>query len=76
MASPFFCGYAGLNEHKQIHQKLVRKITDFQKQFEEGNATVTIDLMNFLRDWLIDHIKGTDRLYVSALKVADSRPQS
>ena len=69
-------GYAGLNEHKQIHQKLVKKVTDFQKQFETGNATVTIDLMNFLRDWLIDHIKGTDRLYVSSLKVADGKRQS
>jgi methyl-accepting chemotaxis protein len=69
-------GYARLSEHKQTHQKLVQKVTDFQRQFEAGNATVTIELMNFLRDWLIDHIQGTDRLYVSALKGAESKGRS
>lgn len=64
--------YSKLGEHKKIHQKLVSKVVDFQKQFEAGNATVSMDLMNFLSDWLINHIKGTDRLYVPDLKASSS----
>ncbi len=61
-------GYAKLNEHKRVHEKLVKEVLDFQRQFEAGSATVTLDLMTFLSDWLINHIKGVDRQYVATLK--------
>ncbi|MDR3629970.1 MAG: bacteriohemerythrin [Desulfocapsaceae bacterium] len=61
-------GYAHLDEHKRIHAKLVQQVLDFKKQFESGSATVSMDLMNFLSDWLVNHIKGIDRKYVSLLK--------
>jgi hemerythrin-like metal-binding protein len=61
-------GYSKLNEHKRVHEKLVKEVLDFQRQFEGGSATVTLDLMTFLSDWLINHIKGVDRQYVPTLK--------
>jgi len=61
-------GYDKLDEHKRIHEKLVNEVLDFQRQFKSGNATVSLDLMNFLSDWLINHIKGVDRKYVPLLK--------
>ena len=61
-------GYDKLDEHKRIHEKLVKEVVDFQRQFKSGNATVSMDLMNFLSDWLINHIKGVDRKYVPLLK--------
>lgn len=61
-------GYPQLEEHKNIHKKLVQQVVDFQHEFEQGTATVTLDLMRFLSDWLVNHIKGDDRKYVPALK--------
>jgi hemerythrin-like metal-binding protein len=61
-------GYAKLNEHKRVHEKLVKEVLAFQQKFQEGSATVTLDLMTFLSDWLINHIKGVDRQYVATLK--------
>jgi hemerythrin len=42
-------------------------VVAFQRQFESGSVTITLDLMNFLSDWLINHIKGVDRRYVPTL---------
>ncbi len=60
--------YPQLENHKRLHEKLVAQVVEFQRQFESGSATVTLDLMNFLSDWLINHIKGVDRQYVPTLK--------
>ena len=61
-------GYPQLENHKRLHEKLVAQVVDFQRQFEAGSVTVTLDLMNFLSDWLVNHIKGVDRQYVPLLK--------
>ena len=61
-------GYPQLENHKRLHEKLVAQVVDFQRQFESGSVTVTLDLMNFLSDWLVNHIKGVDRQYVPLLK--------
>jgi hemerythrin-like metal-binding protein len=61
-------GYAETAQHIKIHKDLVEKVVEFQKQFEEGQASVTIDLMEFLSDWLKNHIMVTDRAYAPFLK--------
>ena len=59
--------YQHLDAHKREHEKLVAEVVAFQRQFESGSVTITLDLMNFLSDWLINHIKGVDRRYVPTL---------
>lgn len=66
-------GYEKLDDHKVIHRKMVNQVKEYKDQFESGTATVTMDLMNFLSDWLIKHIKGIDRQYVSTVKRASKR---
>jgi methyl-accepting chemotaxis protein/hemerythrin len=56
-------GYPDTDAHKKIHAELVAKVIDFQKQVEDGTADVSLELMEFLKDWLIKHIKGTDQKY-------------
>lgn len=55
--------YPDYDSHIQIHKELVGKVVDFQKKFSAGEATVSLDLLEFLKDWLIGHIKGVDRKY-------------
>jgi methyl-accepting chemotaxis protein len=64
-------GYTDLNGHRQLHAKLVDQVLDFQKRFDSGDATVSMDLMTFLRDWLLDHIDKVDRKYVPLLQAAE-----
>ncbi|HFC98467.1 MAG TPA: bacteriohemerythrin [Thermosulfurimonas dismutans] len=49
--------------HKEIHRKLTAKVLDFKEKFEKGEATLSYDLLNFLKDWLVNHIGKTDRKY-------------
>lgn len=60
--------YTGANEHIAEHQIFVKKVKTFQKDMEQGKISVTFQLMNFLRSWLIEHINGTDRKYISLFK--------
>ncbi len=60
--------YEGNDAHKEIHKKLVAQVVDFQTQFESGKKDISLELMEFLKDWLIEHIKGTDKKYSSFLQ--------
>ncbi len=60
--------YSEQASHKEIHQKLVSQVLDFQKKFKENKKDISLDLMEFLKDWLLDHIKKTDMKYSSFLQ--------
>jgi hemerythrin-like metal-binding protein len=55
--------YPDIAAHKELHKKLVGQVLDFQEKMRSGKSTVSIDLMNFLKDWLVNHIKGSDKKY-------------
>lgn len=48
--------------HQKQHEKLKEDVLDFQKKFEMG-IEVDIELMNFLRKWLKDHIMLSDKKF-------------
>lgn len=56
-------GYPLYATHKQEHAALTTKLNDFKQKFTIGQAGLSVQLMNFLKDWLINHIKGTDMKY-------------
>lgn len=49
--------------HKKQHKELTDQVLAVQKKYEAGEKVLTIDVMNFLRDWLHDHIVGSDKLF-------------
>lgn len=55
--------YPGYSAHKAEHEKFVAKVVDFQKDFDSGKAVMTLEVMSFLKDWLVKHILGTDKKY-------------
>jgi len=56
-------GYPETALHKKEHKDFVKQVTDFKKGFDEGSLMVSLEIMKFLQDWLIKHIKGTDKKY-------------
>lgn len=58
-------GYPETAHHKKEHDTFIEKVTDFKDKFESRNLFLTIDVMNFLSDWLKNHIMGTDKKYSS-----------
>ena len=61
-------GYPESEGHKKAHKALVEKVVAFQRDFQDGKAGLSMDLMDFLCDWLREHIKKTDMAYVPHLK--------
>ncbi|QSV46363.1 bacteriohemerythrin [Geobacter benzoatilyticus] len=55
--------YPELSAHQKEHSALVTQVLDLQKQFQEGKAVLTQNVMTFLRDWLSKHIQGDDKKY-------------
>jgi len=58
--------YVGAIKHKAEHAELTKQAVDLKKRFD-GGAVLTLEVMNFLRDWLNTHIMGSDKKYSSAL---------
>lgn len=55
--------YPGLAEHKIKHRDLIKQVEDYASRFDRGEITLNLHLMNFLRDWLTNHIQKTDHEY-------------
>lgn len=60
--------YPEYDKHKEQHSLFVNKVQDFIERHESGKMLLTIEVTNFLKDWLIKHINGTDRQYVEFFK--------
>ena len=57
--------YPKSDAHKTLHKNFVDKVLDFKNKYESGNAALSIEIINFLKDWLINHINGSDKEYSS-----------
>jgi hemerythrin-like metal-binding protein len=60
-------GYPELAAHKAAHDALTKKVLQFQADFQDGHVVITTQLFQFLKDWLVKHIQGTDIRYAPFL---------
>lgn len=61
----FFDTYNYFDAAKHIaeHNSFVEKVITFSDDFNNGSVTISYDVMNFLRDWLINHIQESDKQF-------------
>ncbi|OHD60498.1 MAG: hypothetical protein A2014_04090 [Spirochaetes bacterium GWF1_49_6] len=59
--------YPELDAQKTQHHDFIEQLARHRKNFENGQMLVSLDVLNFLRDWLIKHIKYLDMKYVPFL---------
>ncbi|MDN5332108.1 MAG: hemerythrin [Tepidanaerobacteraceae bacterium] len=62
--------YPGYDGHKTQHESFIKKFTEFKEKLEQTGPTVdlVVKMNGFLVDWLINHIKKTDRALGDYLK--------
>jgi hemerythrin len=60
-------GYPQTAAHKLKHVDFVDRIAKFEEDFKSRRLGLSLDLMKFLKDWLLTHIKGTDMRYAPFL---------
>jgi hemerythrin len=57
-------GYQEFASHKREHDDLTQQVIDVQTKFHKDlTASLSMEVMNFLKNWLVKHIQGTDRKY-------------
>jgi hemerythrin-like metal-binding protein len=57
-------GYVATPAHRTEHQKFIRQISNVQKRIKSAPvATLDLELMDFLRNWLFSHILVSDKKY-------------
>lgn len=60
--------YPGYAAHSEEHEQFAREATDLKAKSERGELILTIVVLSFLKNWLKNHILGTDMKYVSHFK--------
>jgi len=62
--------YPGLAEHEREHEEFKKQINDLSREFREYGASIHV-LLQAARssgEWLVKHVKGTDRKMAEFLK--------
>lgn len=56
-------GYAGFMSQKKEHDEFAKKVNSTLQDFKAGKVVMSVEIMQFLKDWLTGHIKGSDKKY-------------
>lgn len=60
-------GYPDCAAHKELHRKLMEDVERYKRDLLEGRPVNTVSLLNFLREWLVEHIRRSDKAYSAHL---------
>ena len=60
-------GYPEAAGHKAQHDHFTSKVLEFKGEFERGRLGLSVKVMQFLSNWLQEHIKGSDKKYAPFL---------
>lgn len=65
--------YPDVDTHKQEHNAMRIWIADLRERIHEGTAIApSLEVMNYLKDWLFEHQVGSDHKYIPYLTTVDS----
>ncbi len=56
--------YENTEEHIQEHAKFAKKMTELKEQHSNNEIEISFELIDFLEDWLLDHVVESDQKYV------------
>ena len=62
--------YPGLETHTSEHRVLTQKVIELQHDFNSGKTALSVQMLQFLRTWLQQHIQHSDLAYAPYLKQA------
>ena len=63
--------YPDTRNHQKEHEAFVDKLIQFKKDYDNQKITLSIDMINFMNNWWINHIKISDKKYQKYLLVED-----
>ena len=52
--------YSRADRHRELHAGLVAQVAELVVRYQGGTGPLTLEIMNFLEDWLVAHILAED----------------
>jgi hemerythrin len=63
--------YPDVESHKRQHATMVAWLEDCRSRYDSGRLSgLSLEVVSYLKDWLFDHILGSDRKYIEHLHAA------
>ena len=62
-------GYPDFDSHAKAHRQFIRSSISLRREIAEDVNNLTLEAIQELRDWLINHIETTDSLYIPFLRI-------
>lgn len=60
--------YPQTEQHLKEHANLIDRVEQFHYEFaQDPGGSISLELMQFLTNWLVSHIQGSDREYAGYL---------
>jgi hemerythrin len=67
-------GYPGAAMHKQQHEEMKKWLETAQRDYRNNfSSAPSLEVMIYLKDWLFDHILGSDQRYAPHMKAHQIR---
>jgi hemerythrin len=60
--------YSDTANHKKEHRLFVEKVGDNKKRFDEDALVLSVEITNFVKEWIIQHVMGSDKHYSKCFK--------
>ena len=54
--------------HLEEHAELINTVKEFKSRLEKGQKLLSVEVAVILKEWITNHILGTDKLYSEFLK--------
>ena len=55
--------FPGFDSHKIEHNVFIEQVVFFEEKFKSGKDVVILEVINYVKDWVINHVMGTDKKY-------------
>jgi hemerythrin len=59
--------YPDFTTHRAEHERMIARVEEVLSQYQQDQDTAMQNAVDFLQEWLINHINGTDKQYSSFL---------
>lgn len=58
-------GFPGLQKHQEEHRAFEAKVEDFYSKVKNGKLLMSVEITNFIKDWILNHIQTQDQQYAN-----------
>jgi hemerythrin len=59
--------FSDYERHKAEHAKFIEAVAEFEDRFQNGKLILSLEITNFLKNWITEHIQKLDKEYSALL---------